>query len=242
MGIKIRILEKMHVVGRHHRHIVFRCEGDGSMYIILLAAASRALQFQVKTVGKQSAPLYQGTCGQVVLAGQQRLADVARTPSGKRNQTVAISGQPAVLQHRQAAVLAFEVGPRNQPCQVQIARTGLAQEDEPVRLLVHGRVGHPQVDPHDRLDALRHGGPVKLHHGKQIALVGHGNRGHAGGGGLPDQRLDPDDAVYQRVLGMDVQVYEGLLYHGKATGFPVLVQLRTVSERTPGQSLPSCFT
>ena len=65
----------------------------------------------------------------------------------------------------------------------------------------------------DRMDALRFGGVVKLHRAEQIAVIGHGDRGHFLLGDDVHELRDFAGAVEQGIVGVVVQVNEGSFGH-----------------------------
>ena len=85
------------------------------MQVVLLALTSGALQFKVEAVWEQPAPVIEQSARLSSLAGQQGLADIARTPAGKRNESLCIALQPGLVDQRKSALLAFGIGARNQP-------------------------------------------------------------------------------------------------------------------------------
>ena len=81
------------------------------------------------------------------------------------------------------------------------------------------RVGDPDIDPDEGLDARRHGRLVELDHGEQVALVSDGAGRHAS---LPHpfhQRFDAHEAIDQRVFGVQAQMDEGRRHGVRVSAF-----------------------
>jgi hypothetical protein len=70
--------------------------------------------------------------------------------------------------------------------------------------------GDVRLDADDRLDPVLARRPPELVGAEDVAVVGGGHGGHAHPGGLAEQVVDPGRAVQHRVLGVHVQVHEGV--------------------------------
>jgi len=84
----------------------------------------------------------------------------------------------------------------------------LAQEREARRRLPLARLHHQQVDADQRLDTGLERLAVELHHGEQVVLVGHRDRGHAGGRHRGDELRHAHHAVEERIFRMQAQMHE----------------------------------
>ena len=62
----------------------------------------------------------------------------------------------------------------------------------------------------DRFHTGRDGGAVVLDGGKKVSLLGNGDGRHARCAGRRDQRFDPQNPVDQRILGVQMEVYESV--------------------------------
>ena len=122
-------------------------------------------------------------------------------------------GQQVVIDAR-LVVEAFQVRGGDQLDEVAIAFLVFAEQHQVVvavgiaaRLVALLRNVHLAAD--HRMDALRLGGVVELHRAEEIAVIGHGHRGHL----LLDhdlhQLVDIAGAVEQRIVGMAMQMDEG---------------------------------
>ena len=121
--------------------------------------------------------------------------------------------EPAGIDHRNAAAVAFQIAAREQVAQVQITAAVLAQQDQPGRVPAAAMIGDQQLGADQRLDpgALR--GAIELDQGEQIGVVGQRDRGHLQLGGPLHQLRDADQAVLQRVFAVQIQVDKGRVGH-----------------------------
>jgi hypothetical protein len=109
VGIEIPGLQEMDVVGRHHRHIEIRRQGNALMQTALLIRAAGAVQLQVVAVTEQLQPVTQQFLRQSPVTRQQGLAHIALTPGGQGDQPFGITRQPVRLDQRTSQVLPFPV-------------------------------------------------------------------------------------------------------------------------------------
>jgi hypothetical protein len=94
---------------------------------------------------------------------------------------------------------------------VRAALVGLSPEDG---LLVEAALRRDVgLDADDRLEAVLLGLLVELVAAVHVAVVGHADRGHAEARRLREERGDLRRTVEHRVLGVDVQVDEGIVRH-----------------------------
>jgi hypothetical protein len=166
--------------------------------------------------------------GPVEVADAQPGLDLAGRAAGGRDEALAVALQQFAVGAR-VVVVALEAGQRPEPEQV-VQALGVGREHRHVRVgpaagdVVLAAVGpaHPrlvlpgrargQVGLHadDRADARGGGLLVKVVGAVEVAVVGHGERRHAHPGRLREQILQPRGAVQHRILGVDVQVNEGI--------------------------------
>ena len=202
VGIEVTRLEEAHVVGGHHRGVGFQRQVHGFMYIAFLVFAAGALQFEVVAVAEGRLPFLQQLFGFIIVARDQRAADIAIAAAGECDQAIAVLMDPFALHHRDAARLAFEVAFRDQLRQVQVTVVVLAQQQHAVRLQLAVGIADPGIDADHRLDAGAERGLVELDHREQVGLVGQCHRRHVLPGELLHQRLDADGTVDERVFGV----------------------------------------
>ena len=113
-------------------------------------------------------------------------------------------------------MLVFDIAAGNQAGQIAVAVIVLAQQDQTARLVGLLWIFQPDIHPDNRLDPGRQRRRVKLHHRKQIALVGQRHRRHTGSGHRLHQGLDPHQPIGQRIFGMQMEMDEGC-GHGVAS-------------------------
>ena len=202
--------------GTPQRHRQSQRAGDA----LLLAGAPGALQLEVEAVAEQRQPGFERSTGRVIVAREQRPADVAFPRAGQRDQAGrAVGVEPCPVQQRPMAPLPFEVGPRHEPGQVAVAAVVLAEQHEAARLRALALLAQQRIHAHERLDPARLRRTVELHEREEIALVGQRHGGHAEPRAGIHQALarelavlvlavDAHDAVHERVLGVHVQVDE----------------------------------
>ena len=212
--LEILALEKTNLVGRHHRRSGRRRQIQDRFEIFFLLGSPGALQLQIKAFREQLPPLGQPVSGLLRPVVQQRLTQLALTTAGQGDQTLGVTGQPAVVDHRHAALLAFEITTANQPGQVAIAGQVLAQQHQPRRVVTPS---HPYFHADDRFDSSAERGLVELDQRKQVAHVGDRHGRHPGGGHLLDQALDADQPIHQRVFGVQAQMHEGCAHPRSST-------------------------
>ena len=219
VGVVVAAFEKAHVVAGNHRQADLACKADSGRQMILVVAAAAAGDLQIQAIREMRRPPAGDGAGMVETPGQQRLADFA-VPTSERNQPVAGLGQPAALDSRPAARLAFAVRARHQPSQVAVAGRVLDQQGQAFRAIGITVFLQRHVGTDDRLDAGAFGQLVELHHREQVVLIGHGDgrqaelggkagQGlHVGARALARRRLDANQAVDQREFGVQVKVDE----------------------------------
>ena len=137
-------------------------------------------------------------------------------------------------------VEAFQVGGRNQLDEILVALLVLAQQDEVVVAVGVGArlvalLGDIDLAADDGVNAFRLGGVIELDGAEQVAVIGHGDRGHLL---LGDRASAVDIAgpVEQGVVGVAVKVNEmtlGLVL------FPGEVRVR-IMVGTGGFEPPTC--
>ena len=166
--------------------------------------------------------------GRVVVAVAQVDLDLAGRAAGRRDDALAVLGQQLAVESR---LLEEPVTPgaRREPEQVVHplgrlreqghVRVGAARRDvvgaavvevDALALEARDVGGGVRLHPDDRLDPRGLRLLVELVGAEHVAVVGHRHRGHADLGGALGQRLEAGGAVEHGVLGVDVQVDEGV--------------------------------
>ena len=85
----------------------------------------------------------------------------------------------------------------------------------------------------DRLHAARGGLVIEMLGGKEVAVVGDGDGGHAAAGGFVNQFRDVASAVEKTVIGVQMQVDETRSFHRR---LHCSLRAREFSRRTPRYS------
>jgi hypothetical protein len=99
-------------------------------------------------------------------------------------------------------LLAFEISAAYQARDVAVAGLRLAQECDFRGRRALAALFYEQIYTDDGFHALCECGAIELHHRKEVALVGYGDGGHAGGAHRIDELGHAYHAVNQRVLGV----------------------------------------
>ena len=169
-----------------------------------------------------------GLTGRVVVAVAQVDLDLAGRAAGRRDDALAVLGEQLAVDAR---LLEEPVAPGAgaQPEQVVHALGGLREqrhvgvgaasrdvvgaavvEVDALALEPRDVGGDVGLDADDRLDPRGLGLLVELVGAEHVAVVGHRDRRHAELGGALGQRVEAGRAVEHGVLGVDVQVDEGV--------------------------------
>ena len=97
----------------------------------------------------------------------------------------------------------------NQFGQVTIALVIHGDQGQPVRMVLIKRVIHPDIGADNRLDTCRLTGLVELDQTEQVGVIRQCQRRQPLLAGLLDQRLEPNQAVNQRIFTMNAEMNEG---------------------------------
>ncbi len=216
MRLEIIGLQKLHRMRRHHRQLQFRRQCQRPLHTAFKRQmrATQALQFDVEALREQLRPRLRPCFGLTLVAGEQRMADVAMVRAGKRDQIGgAAVGKPRPLDFRAAAPHVFAIRARQQLAQPQVAVARLRQQQQSVRLVAVGVVFDPGVAADDRLDAGTACLAVEFDQAEQIGQIGQRQRRHAVGRRAAHRLVDAYDTIRNRVLAVQPQVDEGWLAH-----------------------------
>ncbi|MCY1298847.1 hypothetical protein D9M70_483510 [compost metagenome] len=215
VGFEIALLDEAHIVGSHQRRPATAGQGDGGMHVLLVVDPRGALQLQVEALGEDGLPFGQQGFGSGLVAIEQRHANLPFLGAGQSDQAFGGLLHPRLLDDHQAIALAFGPAAGNQFGQVAITLGVHRQQGHAAQRAVFVAAGQPDIGATDGLDAATHGGLVELHQRAHVALVGDRHCRHARPGYGLDQRLDPHQAVYQGIFGVQTQMDEGS-GHGRA--------------------------
>ncbi len=202
MGLEVFLLEETHVVRRDQRRTAALGERDCSVQILFVIDSAGALNFQVEAVGKHIAPFSQTRFGQWFVAIEQRLADLSLPGARQGDHTFGGLLDPVALDDHQIVALAFGPAARDQLGEIAIPLGIHRQQGQAAERTVLVTTSHPDIGTANRLYAGALRGFIELDQRAHIAHVGHRHCRHATCRDRLDQRLDPNQPIDQRVLGM----------------------------------------
>ncbi|MNQ53696.1 hypothetical protein D3C85_677430 [compost metagenome] len=209
VGLEVTLLDEAHIVGGHQRRAATVGQGDRGMHVLFVVGARGALQLQVEALGEHGLPLGQQRLGGGLVAIQQSHADLAFLGAGQGDQAFGGLLHPVALDDHQVVALAFGPASGDQFGEVAVALGVHRQQGHAAQRAILITAGQPDVGAADGLDAGAHGGLVELHQRAHVALVGDRHCRHARPGHGLYQRLDPHQAVYQGIFGVQTQMDEG---------------------------------
>ena len=105
-------------------------------------------------------------------------------------------------------MLVLHVGAREQAAHLTVTFTVLADQQHATGFVALELVLHPGIDPNDGLDPLVACALVELHHAEQVDQIGNAQGGHAVSVRAGNRLIDLDDAVGDRILGMQSKMDE----------------------------------
>ena len=201
--------QEAHVVGRDQCCRPFRNQREDACDVRFLVGTADALHLEVIAVAEQGLPGFEECPRLVVAARQQGPPDVALRPARQRDESRGRRGvEPLARQQRASSPLALEVAPRHQPGEIAKAREVLGEQRQQRGLRPLAAAVDPEIRADEGLHALLLRFAVELDHRKEVAVVSQRDGGHAGRGhGLHEPR-HADDAVHERIFGVQPQVDE----------------------------------
>ena len=207
----------MHVTRRHQREPGLAGEPGQERVDPLLLGEPSVLDLHVDAVAAEDLDEtveIAGGVGRPVLL--ERLADPARQAAGQRQDArgVALEQLPV---HARLVVVALQVAERRQLDQVPVALVRLGEQRQvvvPLRL-PGPVVAEVHLAADQRLDALLPCLAVELDGAGERAVVRERDRGHVVLGRGGGEVRDAAGAVEDRVLGVNVEMDEGGVRHGK---------------------------
>ena len=156
--------------------------------------------------------------GLVHVAGADGAGDVGGHAAGGADEAVAVGGQEVEVDAR-LVVVAVELGGGGDLEQVEVAGPVLGQQQQVGALAIELRVavghaagGDVALDADDRLDAVVLARLIEGHDAEHDAVVGQGQGGLVQLFSAPGQVVEPAEAVEQRVLAMNVEMDEWLVF------------------------------
>jgi len=209
VGLELVPCEEAHVIGRDQRGRQAVDQREDARDVRLLVRAADTLDLEIEAVAEQGLPAFEQCLCLAPAAGQQRPPDVAARGAGQCDQSRGRSGiEPLAREQRAAAPLPLEVAARHQTGEVAKPREILGDQRQQDRLRALAAAVDPEVRSDQGLHALLLRLAVELHHRKEIAVVGQGHGRHAGRGYRLHEPRHADNAVQERVLGVQPQVDE----------------------------------
>ena len=206
--LEVVTLEEPDVIAGDDRQPLRERQVDRRLETRLVAAATRALDAEVEPPRERRSPGVGAALGLPVRTVQQCLADIAAGTGRDGDDVARVLAHPRPGGDGNPGTAVGHVAARQQPGELPIARVVHCEQRQVtgvdvVRFRLDG-----QVDADDRLDARRDGGAVEAHHAEQVRAVGDCDRRHPERLRPLDERPDPQYAVDQRELGMQVQMHE----------------------------------
>src|SRR5579884_1615223 len=217
----------MAVVCRNQRNPELFFESQQIRPNLLFERESLILDFEKEvSFAKDVAIRSRGIPRSVVLAGHQVLAQLARKAAGKPDQSLRVLREE-LLAHPRLVVHAVERSFRRDLYQVAIAFVVLRQHQQMVVFIAFGRsamvvlLADVEFAADDRLDSGVLGRVVEGNCTKNVAMVGHRDRGLTQLGHAFDQPIYVAGAVQKRVIGVEMEV--GKLRHSGGSLLPILI-------------------
>jgi len=162
----------------------------------LLLRLAIALHFEVEGTGENRLPGLGPFAGQIEIAVQQGLADIAEMRARQGNQAIAAElGKPLATNFGPVTSAFDQIGLGQQFAQLLVTDPVTYQQQQAIGILRRIRIGNPDIRPGNRLDPLAPRSGIELDQPEQIAQVGHRHGRHAIAGGTLDGITNPDDAV-----------------------------------------------
>ena len=178
VGGEVLALQEADIVAGHHRAGAVIGQLDQPAFVVGFAAVTQPRDLQHETIAEMVLVLLQQLCGALGFAGlQQGLANVALQPAAERNQAFVVREQVLLVDPVLVAAAAVQIGMRYQPAQIGVALAVLTQQQQP-RGQIAGCRFKLDLGTDDGFDAGALGGTIEFDHGKQVAVVGEGDRGH----------------------------------------------------------------
>jgi hypothetical protein len=236
--------ERQPQVGRHLRQL--------RVHDVLRSDAV-ALHLEVVAAVEDGRHLLDELPGGLDLSSRDGAAHHGREASGGRDQPLAALAQQVEIDAR-LVVEALEVGLRDEVDQVAVP--GLVHGDQQqVADRVEARVvalapflvearpgGDVDLTADDRLDVVTTRGLVELDCSEEVAVVRHAHGRHAERLGPREERVDLDGPVQQRVLRVQVQMYERVRQRFPPGRGAVRADGSSPSGATPTRWSPAAWT
>jgi hypothetical protein len=182
----------------------------------LLLRLAVALHFKIERPRENNRPSLGTLAGQIKIAVQQSLADIAQMRAGQRYQTIAAQfAKPFAANFSPVAPALDQISLAQQLAQLLVADTIACQQQQAIGVVRRIRVGDPHIRPGNRLDPFATRPGVELDQPEQVAEIGHRHRRHAVARRALDSVANADDAVGDGVFGMEAKVDVARGVHGR---------------------------
>ena len=217
LGVSIVFAKVVAVVGRHQgqTQIFFELKQMGTDAMLHLQAL--ILKFKIEIFFAEDIAIRCGSIARrLVLVFHQVLCNFTLQATGKADQTLGVLGKKFLADSR-FVVKATKRSFRGDLHQIAIAHFVFGQDQEMVIRVTVGRstfdnviflLAYIKLATHDRLHPSFVSRIHKVHCTKNVAMIGHGNRGHAELLYAVDKLFHIAGAIKHGVIGMEVQVDE----------------------------------
>ena len=221
LRVRVVLAEIVAVVGGDQRKakIFFQTEQVGVDAVFLFQAL--VLNFQEEIVRAENIAVGGGRIpGRVVVVFHQAFGDFAFQAAGKSDQSFGVLGQK-LLAHPRLVIEAAQRGFRGDLGQIAVAFLVFRENQKMVISVALGwsaldvvvvLLADVELAADDRLHPGLVGGIDEMDRAKDVAMIGHGHRGHPELFHALDKLLHVAGAVEHGIVGMEVQVDE--LGHG----------------------------
>ena len=205
--------EELHRMGGNYRQAQFGRELQGQVQVMLLVGESGALHFEVIAVVEQPCPFLRELPGLSGITGQQRAADIAEMRAGQGDQPGSLLMEPLAAQLGTAAMLILKIGARKQAAQQQIARIGLAQQQQAIRTVAIGIVADEHIATGDGLETRAACRFIEFDQPKKIIQIGQRQRRHRIALRRGNRFVHTHHAIRNGIFAVQTEVDEGRLRH-----------------------------
>ncbi len=217
VGVAVLSAHVVHISGGHHRKPQLPGELELLLHELPVLGEAVILKLDVEAVFEDLGKLSRGFPCAPFVSRRKLLLDLARITSGKGDQTLRKPLQELVI-HPGLVVKALEMCPVDQLHQVLPTSEVLSQRHEVVEPLPWvsfplgtGSRSDVKLTPQNRFYPRFPRLLVELHRPGEDPVVGEGQGGHPKLRRPGHQLPHPAHGVEERVLGVDVQVYEAHL-------------------------------
>ena len=225
VGVEVLLPEEVDVVGGHEGDARLPVDVEDLAVHLLLLGQSLVLHLEEVVALAEDVLELQGRAERLLgLAAQELLGHLAAEAGGQGDEALVVLPQE-VLVHARLVGEPLEEGRRAELAEVPVALLVLAQEHEvgvgPLALVARGplvearAVGHVGLAPDDGPQPRLRGLLVELHGPEEVPVVRDGHGRGAVGHRLLHQVVQAAGAVQQGVLGVQVQVDELPIGHGR---------------------------